>query len=60
MNLTSEEAQAGLDMIRQTQNRFQKAIASGYTSHLCILWGSICILGFTSLQVSPYWEAGSM
>jgi hypothetical protein len=55
MNLTSEEAQANLDVIRQTQNRFKKAIASGYTSHLLILWGSICILGFTSLQISPYW-----
>ncbi len=55
MNLTSEEAQASLDVIRQTQNRFKKAIASGCSSHLCILWGLICILGFTSLQVSPYW-----
>ena len=55
MNLTSEEAQAGLDMIRQTQNRFEKAIASGYTSHLLILWGLIGIFGFTSLQISPYW-----
>ena len=55
MNLTSEEAQAGLDMIRQTQNRFKKAIASGCSSHLCILWGLICILGFTSLQISAYW-----
>lgn len=55
MNLTSEEAQAGLDMIRQTQNRFRKAIASGCTSHLCILWGSICILDFSSLQISLYW-----
>ncbi len=55
MNLTSEEAQAGLDMVRQTQNRFEKAIAAGYASHLCILWGTICILGFSSLQVSLYW-----
>jgi hypothetical protein len=55
MNLTSEEAQAGLDMIRQTQNRFEKAVAAGYASHLCILWGSICILGFASLQVSLHW-----
>jgi len=55
MNLTSEEAQAGLDVIRQAQNRFKKAIASGYTSHLFILWGMICILGFTTLQISPYW-----
>jgi hypothetical protein len=55
MNLTSEEAQAGLDVIRQAQNRFKRAIASGCSSHLCILWGLICILGFTSLQISPYW-----
>ena len=55
MNVTSEEAQAGLDAIRQTQNRFKKAIASGCISPLCILWGLISILGFTSLQISPYW-----
>ncbi|MHC4309378.1 MAG: hypothetical protein ACYSSN_05495 [Planctomycetota bacterium] len=55
MNVTSEEAQAGLDVIRQTQNRFKKAIASGCSSHLCILWGLICILGFTGLQISSYW-----
>ena len=55
MNLKSEEAQTSLDMIRQTQNRFKKAIASGFSSHLCILWGLICILGFTSLQLSLYW-----
>jgi hypothetical protein len=55
MNLTSEDAQAGLDVIRQTQDRFKKAIASGYSSHLLILWGLICILGHTTLQVSSYW-----
>ncbi len=55
MNVTSEEAQVGLDVIRQTQNRFKKAIASGCSSHLCILWGLICILGFSFLQVSRYW-----
>jgi hypothetical protein len=55
MNLTSEEAQAGLDMIRHTQNRFKKAIASGYSSHLLVLWGLIGILGFGSLQISLYW-----
>jgi len=55
MNLTSEEAQASLDVIRQTQDQFKKAIARGFSSHLLILWGSICILGFGSLQISPYW-----
>jgi hypothetical protein len=55
MNLTSKEARSDLDMIRQTQKRFKRAIAPGGSSHLLILWGLICILGFSSLQASPYW-----
>ncbi len=55
MNITSEEAQASLDVIQKTQNQFKKAIAAGCSSHLCILWGLISIIGFTCLQLSRYW-----
>ncbi len=52
MNISNEEAQTSLDMISQTQTRLRKAIASGYASHLLILWGVIWVIGYISLHFS--------
>jgi hypothetical protein len=50
MNEQQNQAQAALDLIRETQNRLHKAIAEGYTSGLLILWGTIWLVGFLSLH----------
>jgi hypothetical protein len=52
MDVSSQEAQASLGLIEDTQARWRKAIGSSYAGDLLMLWGTIWIMGYVGLYFS--------
>lgn len=57
MNITPQEAQESLDLIRETAARTRRAVAYGGFPYYFILWGSIWVLGFLGDHFLPASQA---
>jgi hypothetical protein len=52
MDVSVQEAQASLGLIRDTQAEWRKAIGASYASGLLLLWGAVWIAGYIGLHFS--------
>jgi hypothetical protein len=55
MNISKQEAQESLNEIESVINETRRAIASGASSSILVLWGFVWVVGYSVTQFFPDW-----